>query len=85
MCNVGVYSTHVLHVYNVYYTLFATYVIHLYFYTYNIPKTPHMYYRCSTTGHVENERGQTREIRGIDSEIRRQVVRCKIQNTNMFI
>ncbi len=23
------------------------------YYICNIPKTPHMYYRCSTTGHVE--------------------------------
>ncbi len=29
-----------------------THVIHLYFHTCNIPKTPHMYYRCSTNGHV---------------------------------
>ncbi len=29
-----------------------THVIHLYFHTCNTPKTPHMYYRCSTTGHV---------------------------------
>ncbi len=32
----------------------ATHVIHLYFYTCNTPKIPHMYYRCSTTGHVVN-------------------------------
>ncbi len=32
----------------------ATHVIHLYFDfdTCNTPKTPHMYYRCITTGHV---------------------------------
>ncbi len=30
----------------------AKYVIHLHFHTYNIPKTPHMYYKCSTNGCV---------------------------------
>ncbi len=33
--------------------LSATHVKHLYVYTCNAPKTPHMYYICSTTGHVE--------------------------------
>ncbi len=52
MYNIGVslhmyymYRTCLLHMYMPY--------IHLYFYTYNTPKTPHMYYRCSTMGHVK--------------------------------
>ncbi len=30
----------------------VTHVINLYFYTFNTPKSTHMYYRCSITGHV---------------------------------
>ncbi len=52
MCNTVVYPAHVLHVQNmcIIYVC-ATYVILLYFYTCNAHKT-HMYYICSTTGHV---------------------------------
>ncbi len=52
-CNIGVYPTYVLYVQNMCIAhVSTTYVIHLYFYTCNIPKTPHMQYRCNTTGHV---------------------------------
>ncbi len=54
MCNTGVYPTHVLHVLNMYIThVSATHLMHLYFVKCNTPKTPQMYYRFSTTGHVK--------------------------------
>ncbi len=53
MCNAGVYSNHVLHVYNIYIThVSARHVIPLYFYTCNTPKSPNIYYMCSTTDNV---------------------------------
>ncbi len=44
MYNTSVYPTHVLHI--------ELHVQYRYFYTNNTPKTPHMYYKCSTAGHV---------------------------------
>ncbi len=49
-CNEGVYTTYVLHVFEIYVS--ATYVIHIDFYICNTPKSPYMYYRCSTNSHV---------------------------------
>ncbi len=52
-CALQVYILHMYYMCRMCIThLSATYVIHLYFYIYNTPKTPHMYDRCSTTGHV---------------------------------
>ncbi len=54
-CNTCVYPTHVYMCRTcVLHRVSTTHVIHLYFYTCNIPKTTHMYYKCSTTGHVRN-------------------------------
>ncbi len=53
MYNTCVYPTQCTTCINMYIThVSATHVIHMYFYTCNIPKTPHMYYRCSTTAHI---------------------------------
>ncbi len=50
ICN----SIHMYHICRTKYVIdaYATHVIHLYFYTCNTPKTPHMCYRCCTTGRV---------------------------------
>ncbi len=64
MCNIGVYSTHVLHVQNICITyVSATHVIHLYLYTYNTPKIGYIcntpvfsdikHHTCITSGHVQ--------------------------------
>ncbi len=56
-CVIQIYIQHCITCVNMCIThVSATHVIHLYLYTCNIHKTPHMYYMYSLTGQVVYER-----------------------------